>query len=97
MQPVPLTPQDSKLALLQLPPSIDGPANAWLDKLMAADGYLAARRLRDGCHTFTNELRQQQRITHDDAVWMRLTIDHQWSKRIDALDALGAPVIEVNQ
>ena len=96
MQHVPLTPQDSKLALLQLPPAIDGPANVWLDKLLAADGYLAARHVRDGCHTFTNGLQQQRRITQAEADWMRLTIDHQWCKRIDALDALGAPVIKVN-
>lgn len=87
MHYVPLTPEQSKIALLQLPAEIDGPANVWFDRLLAADNYWGAREMRDGGHAFADELQQQGRITQAEADLIRLTFDNQWYKRIDALDA----------
>ena len=87
MRQVPLTPQQSKIALLQLPDEIDAPANAWFDRLLAAENFLTAREMRDGGHAFANELQRDGRISPAEANLMRLTFDNQWYKRIDALDA----------
>lgn len=87
MRHEPLTPEQSKLALLQLPAEIDGPANVWFDRLLAAENYLAARQMRDGGHSFADELQKDGRITHSEANLIRLTFDNQWFKKIDALDA----------
>ncbi|MFJ7107807.1 hypothetical protein ACIQU2_09340 [Pseudomonas sp. NPDC098740] len=82
---VSLPPEQSKLALLQLPPEIDRPANVWFDKLLAAGNYLAARALRDDCHAFTAALEQRREVTRGEADIMRAAFDQQWFKRIDAL------------
>jgi len=82
---VPLMPEQSKLALLQLPPEIDGPANVWFEKLLAAGDYLAARALRDECHAFTAALEQRREVTRGESDIMRAAFDHQWFKRVDAL------------
>jgi hypothetical protein len=37
MSYIPLPPEQSKIALLQLPPEIDRPANGSFDKLLAAE------------------------------------------------------------
>lgn len=85
MRKIPLTPEQSKIALLQLPDEIDGPAKIWFDRLLAADNFLAAREMRDGGHGFADDLQQKGRITRAEADLMRLTFDNQWYKRIDAL------------
>jgi len=90
MRQVPLTPQQSKIALLQLPDEIDGPANEWFDRLLAADSFMVAREMRDGGHAFADELQKEGRISQAEAVLMRLTFDNQWFIRIDALEAQGA-------
>ncbi|MDC6536562.1 hypothetical protein LN429_15765 [Pseudomonas syringae] len=87
MRQLPLTPEQSKIALLQLPDEIDAPANVWFDRLLAADNFLAAREMRDGGHAFANELQRDGRISPAEANLIRLTFDNQWYKRIDALDA----------
>jgi hypothetical protein len=82
----PLTAQDSKISLLQLPDEIDGPVNEWFSRLLAAPTYVAAREIRDGGLGFAEGLFQKGMIRRTEADLIRLTFDTQWHMRIAALD-----------
>jgi hypothetical protein len=85
----PHTFRENSITGLQLPVVVDAPANAWLNRVRAAENFKAARQARDDATAFVTGLEQRRAITGAQADLLRAAVDRQWFDRIVTLDGLA--------